>query len=107
MIIDCRTKEGCELAVRNRWRCFLNGKEIRLVWYVDTEGGFIRTLDVLGDGEPHPVRRGFGTVCYQTSDFRGRDVQAPLDGVLSETLYGHIELRPPDEPAEDVSARAR
>jgi hypothetical protein len=66
--------------------CFVDGREIKQVWYADTEAGIVKTYDVLGDGKAHPGRE------FAPADFPGREVDAPLDGVLSETLRGKVEL---------------
>lgn len=71
--------------------CLLDGKEIKQVWYADTEAGIVKTYDVLGDGVPHAVRRGY-VAAHEVSDFPGREIDAPLDGVLSETLHGKVEI---------------
>lgn len=67
--------------------CLLDGREIKQVWFADTEAGIVRTYDVLGDGKVHRGGREF-----LTRDFPGRDVGSPVDGVLSETLRGKVEL---------------
>ena len=34
-------------------RLFLNGTEIKLCWFIDTEAGIVKTHDVLGDNRAH------------------------------------------------------
>jgi hypothetical protein len=94
MIIDCKEWKTSEICKSEQRRVFVDGVEIKQVFYVDTEAGLVRTYDVLGDGEAHAVRRGFHEICHQESDFPGRDISAPLNGPLSETIRGAVTLRP-------------
>ena len=72
--------------------CLLNGREVTLVWFADTEAGIVKTFEVLGDGKVHATRRGIGIACYRAIDFPGREVECELDEALSETLHGKVEL---------------
>lgn len=97
MILDCRSPDWN--FDRDRRRVFVNGEEIRQVWYVDTDAGIVKSYDVLGDGEPHCVSDGFkghSTILYAPEDFPGREVECPEFGVLSETLRGTVNLLPFD-----------
>lgn len=75
-------------------RCLVDGKEIQGVWYVDVVHGFVCTFDVLHDGNVATctAKDRDGKDFWLTSDFPGREVDAPRDGVLSETLRGKVEL---------------
>ncbi len=64
----------------------LNGKVIRLVRMIDTKAGMLDTLDVIGDQKP---RAG---LYYKPEDFPGRDVNCRPDDVLSEYLYGKVQV---------------
>lgn len=75
-------------------RCLVDGKEINCVWYADTEAGIVKTYDVLGDGKAHATREliGFGTLSVDSMVVNHRLVEAPIDGVVSVTLSGKVEL---------------
>ena len=77
----------------NRWRkyarmcrergvphVFVNGVEIHSVFYVDVRRGIVKTFDVRGDGTLATVTRGCPFPIDPSWD-------APLDGVLSKTIY--------------------
>ena len=64
----------------------VDGKEIKLVRYADTQAGFVVTFDVVLDGMIVPARN------YTAADFPGREVDCPWDGVLAETIRGKVEL---------------
>lgn len=66
--------------------CFVDGREIKQAWFVDTEAGIVKTYDVLGDGKLHSGRE------FTSADFPGREVESPWDGVVSETLHGKVDL---------------
>lgn len=36
-------------------KVLLDGQEIKLVWFADTEAGIVKTYDIFGDAKPHPV----------------------------------------------------
>jgi hypothetical protein len=98
VIIDCRNPTP---STAERQRVFVDGAEIRLVWYLDTELGLVRTYDVLGDGKPH------STLAPLSPDAtRKRDIESgvegwdmPLDGLMSKAIYGAVELRPLEDEA--------
>jgi hypothetical protein len=52
-------------------RVTVDGIEIRLVWYIDTDAGVVKTYDVFGDGKPH---------CRCAGD------------LISRTITGEVEL---------------
>jgi hypothetical protein len=88
MILDAREikKLPFEQQVEARRRVFVDGVEDNLVWYVDTDEGFVRTLDVLGDGCPHS--------CLDlTMQNRMASDWDDVDGVASRTVFGTIELK--------------
>lgn len=39
----------------NSGNVLVDGRVIRAVFYVDTEAGFVRSYDVLGDGKAHSI----------------------------------------------------
>ncbi len=88
MVIDCRSEEF--KSNPQRLKVFLDGVEIKQVFYVDTDKGILKTYDVLGDGAPHSSQD------LLTSELdRGlrEGWEMPPDGVVSKTLRGRtIEL---------------
>ena len=88
MILDAREikKLPFEAQLEARRRVFLDGVEVNLVWFVDTDEGYVRTLDVFGDG-----------VRYSASGLREEGKMADdwddIEGVASRTLFGRIELK--------------
>jgi len=80
----------------NPYRCFVNNVEIKLVCYANTETGIVKTYDVFRDGKYHLTYEIFGNeVCPYVYDevFRSREIETPLDSVLSEILRGKVELK--------------
>ena len=75
-------------AAGNPVHCFLDYREIHCVWYADTEAGIVKTFDVLGDGKPHSTRE-----LLKSDVLNDARVEAPLDGAVSMTLHGKVELR--------------
>lgn len=75
--------------------CLLDGKEVKQVWYVDTEAGIVKTYDVLHDGVVHP---GWN---YLPKDFPNRDVDCSEGSPLSETLRGKVELYGPSPRVQE------
>jgi hypothetical protein len=79
-------------------KVFVDGVEIKLAWYVNTETGIVKTYDVFHDGNPRPVIKSPGWLgaairdYYTEKHFPGREVDCPVDGALSETLRGKVEL---------------
>lgn len=81
MILDRRNWERGE-----RWRITLDGVEINAVLFADTDAGILKTFDIFHDGAiATGTWKGPG-VCWKASDFPGREIETPLDGVLVETL---------------------
>lgn len=89
MIIDCKSEEFRNRPVRAR--VFLNGEEIQAVWYVDTEKGLLKTYAVVEDA-------GIMGTHHLSPALKERGIregwEMPIDGVVSKTLHGGIELRP-------------
>lgn len=99
MIIDFLAKPRTALLMARRWgnKVFVDGIEIKLVFYVDTEAGIVKTYDVFRNGL---IRSTAGRELlsellkvYTPSDFPGREVECPKNGVMSETLRGKVEIR--------------
>lgn len=78
-------------ALTDKFPVTVDGVEVKQCWYADAAAGIAKTYDVLRDGTPHTVRRDFPEF-WSKEDFPGRDVDCPLDGVLSETLRGKVEI---------------
>ena len=76
--------------------------EVPWVWFADTNEGVVKTYAVMPDGKPHSTRdRVFDPSAvpkrvYLSEDFPGREVECPLDGVLSETLRGKVRIFGPE-----------
>ena len=90
MIIDCRTFDALpDRGASQACHVFVDGREIRMVWYVDTEAGIVKTLDALGDGVARMASpdEALPELVRGVCEDRG-------DGVLSRTLCGRVELRP-------------
>ncbi len=89
MIINCRSEEFQNNPVR--YRVLLDGREVHEVWFVDTDAGILKTYAVVEDAEAMFV----GSL---PSYLRARGVKEgwdmPPGGIVSKTLYGHIELTP-------------
>ena len=75
-------------------KCLVDGKEIKWAWFADTAAGILKTYDVSGSG-PLVVQKQDGSA-WTPSDFPGREVYCPIDGVISETLRGHVEILGPE-----------
>ena len=73
------------------YRCFLDGKEIKQVWYVDTDAGIVKTMDVFGDDKTYH-RYSLDGEKLAALLGSGRDIDAPFDKAISETLRGNVEL---------------
>lgn len=78
-------------------KVFVDGVEIKLAWYVNTETGIVKTYNVFHDGKPYSTARGDGWLnpfidYYREEGFYPRKVECPKDGALSETLRGKVEL---------------
>ena len=77
--------------------CFVDYREIKNVWFADTEMGIVRTYDVLHDGSVATATASrpceIDNRCeYLPSDFPGREVECPRYGALSETLRGRVQI---------------
>lgn len=96
MIIDFRipsARESEETKAMQNGRVTVDGEEIHQVFYADTEAGIVKTFDVFRNFKPTAVRRSADMDdIWVAGDFPGREVDAPPDGVLSETLRGRVEL---------------
>lgn len=99
MIIDCRTDDWLAGFPENRKRVFVDGVEIRQVFYVDTDHGFVGTYDVLGDGQAHatcePLEAHVIASAREKDHAAGNSDpwQMPRDGVMSKFVRGVVELR--------------
>ncbi len=79
-------------------RCYVDGHDVQLVWYVDTFAGVVKSYDVCGDGRARAWRdylrdQWRGPAGYPAGSplFDG----SPLEGVgelVSVTLRGRIEI---------------
>lgn len=79
MVRDCRRKRYQRRIARfGRFRVFVDGKEVQLVFYIDGRRKFLRTYDVLEDGKAHAT-------CEPDISIHP-DWDAPLDGALSKTV---------------------
>jgi hypothetical protein len=65
-------------------KCFVNGQEVKQVWFIDTEAGLVRTYDVLGDGKVHS--------CYESMSPNDAEV---LNEVWTKDLYGEVTVELP------------
>lgn len=94
MIIDCRTWKTAEQILYERRRVFVDGIEIKQVWYVDTEAGFVCSFDVLGDGKVHATREKLDPeVIAKARDTETEFWDMPLGGAISKTVRGVVELK--------------
>ncbi len=72
---------------KRRCRVFADGREIHSVWYYDGRRKIVKTYDVREDGTLATSTRGCPFPIDPSWD-------APLDGVLSKTIYAkrvHVE----------------
>jgi hypothetical protein len=98
MIIDCREASWIASFPENRKRVLVDGVEIRQVFYVDTDAGFVRTYDVLGDAQAHATREMIEAniiAAARDKDYAGSNSEPwdmPLDGVMSKYVRGVVEL---------------
>lgn len=83
MIIDC-TKWKRPEDVDDR-RVFVDGEQIDHVWYVDTEAGIVKTLNVFGDGVAKYAPN------YSKAELPP-GVEDRGDRVLSKTIKGKVWL---------------
>ena len=95
MILDWKNGVG-PIHEYQRGKVFVDGTEINRVFYVDTERGIVKTYDVLhNDAAATPTRKPDGTF-WTAADFPGREVEAPEDGVLEETIRGTVRVEKPE-----------
>lgn len=96
MIIDCRKwSSDPDRMAREQSRVFVDGVEIKQVWYVDTDAGFVCSYDVLGDGKAHATRERIDPEVIIAA--RAKEVEPwdmPENGAMSKTVRGQVELRP-------------
>jgi hypothetical protein len=89
MIIDCNTWSNLpDRGESQRRRVFVDGVEVHGVWYVDTEAGIAKTYHVVLGGTVTSSR--FKRLMVP-DDW---EIEAPLDGVVSRTIRGQVELKP-------------
>ena len=76
------------------YHCFVDGKEIALVWYADTEAGIVKTYDVLRDGKVYMTSdiKALAALDIRVKRFHGK-IELPEGGIMSETLRGKVELK--------------
>lgn len=92
MIIDCREWPRLpDGGVSQRNRVFVNGEEVRHVWYLDTDKGIVKTYDVDGTGM---IRVGVDNE-YLTDE--SVEIVNLQDRIASRTIHGAIELKPIEE----------
>lgn len=70
---------------------FVDGVEISHVWYLDTEAGFVRTYRV-AEGIGPIASASLSPELRERGTSEGWDM--PLEGVVSKTICGVVELRP-------------
>jgi hypothetical protein len=98
VIIDCTNWTNLSSAEMGAGRCrvFVDDRELRQVWYVDTDLNFVRTYDVLGNG-----RIGTGLMLARDLDmltFTGLvndpNVSITPEGPAYRTIHVRIRLEP-------------
>lgn len=76
--------------------CLLDGVEVAQAFYIDTEAGVVKTYDLRGvpgipdglaDGKAHSSRE-----LWLKGFLKTAEVDAPVDGAVSRTLFGRVEL---------------
>lgn len=82
MILDCSAPDW-KTCIRRR--IFVDGEEIKSVWYVDTDACVVKTYDVLDRCDVAITVLGYAGVIDASWD-------APPDGVFSKTLHGAITI---------------
>jgi len=73
-------------------KVFVDGVEIRHVFYVNTDMGRVKTYDVFRDGGYCLTQPEDGTAPFHPDDFLPAVVKCPKDGVVYEVLTGKVEL---------------
>ena len=93
MIINFRSKDPVERGAAYQWiqgKCFVDGREVKLVHFVDTSAGIVKSYDISGDGQTF----------FPRSDGAWPDDVEDLDGVMSINIRGVVRLvRPTAQPA--------
>ncbi len=82
-----------EQFIQKRRRVFVDGREVAGVWYVDERRGFVKTY--------YLDHKSLSSICNtrRPEDYPGREIE-DVGGVLSETIYGKVELKPWEPKAE-------
>lgn len=70
-------------------KCFVDGVEIKRVFYIDTEAGLVRTYDI-GDERYHTTQ---GLSEEERERGRKEDWCMPVGGVVSKIVVGVVEVR--------------
>lgn len=74
-------------------KVLVDGREIKQVFYVDTEAGFVRSYDVLGDNKAHATCECLDPeVVRKALEGETEPWDQPLDGALSKYIRGVVEL---------------
>ena len=90
--LSATTKECVDAAVnRKPWTCFVDGVEIKQVWYANTETGVVKTYDVLRDDRVYASSdaEAIAKALLQPSV----ELEILRDSALSETLRGRVEIK--------------
>ena len=72
-------------------KLLLDGREIKSVWYVDTEAGIVKSYEVFGEGKL-AYYCDEDTIRMRFPDGVPENVDAPLNDIFSITLKGKIEM---------------
>ena len=87
------TTQACADAQREgkQWKCFVDGVEIKQVWYANTETGVVKTYDVLRDDRVYASSdaEAIAKALLQPSV----ELEILHDSALSETLRGRVEIK--------------
>lgn len=73
-------------------KCFVDGREIRQVFYADTREGIVKTYNAFGDGAIHAARCFDADLRKAIGQKSFHRLEAHVDGVYELTLRGRIEL---------------
>lgn len=88
MILDYRNMGENERRYRNG-KVLVDGEEVRLVFYVDTEAGIVKSYDVFGDARVHTCAE-----VEAATNPPARRLEL-ADGICFKTLHGKVELIEP------------
>jgi hypothetical protein len=96
MIIDCHTwGDSVNCRDHPRYHVYVDERRVPMVWYVDTEQGFVKTYRIGDQGPINP--RGFDRMIYPFDwELEYSDPEMPV----SRILRGQIRLEPWREPAD-------